>query len=124
MNEPAEPSPHSRTMNTLIAAGFSSKAGTVGTFARTGGTPTPTNSSQRERLSAALDELSAAEKAADEDRIHLASFMVERLRGEAQAGREQPGDEQPGDEQPRNPDGTFAGGFDGAYAGPCADPQG
>jgi hypothetical protein len=97
----------SKTMNRLILAG-AGKGVEHGTMARTGGRTTPTDPALRERLSAALNDLEAAQRAKDVDAVAMHEYRVDRLVTEAREARE----------QPRDDAGRFApSGFDGGVRG-------
>lgn len=76
----------------------------TGGAARLAGEPA-SNPYLRERLSSALNDLEAAERAGDADAIHFHEFRVERARSEAQAAREAA--------EPEQPPVSFDGGFMG-----------
>jgi hypothetical protein len=80
----------------------------VGPFGRTG-EPTPSSPVLRERLSAALNDLEAAQRAGDDVMVEVHDSRVDQVVSEARAARAQR-------EQLRDEGGRFAG-FDGGVRG-------
>ncbi len=94
-----------RAMNRMIFAG-ARRGRTTGTFARSGGQPTPSDPALRERLSGALNDLESAQRSGRDDAIDYAEHRLSQVIDEARAGRQER-------EQARDPEtGQFVS-FDG-----------